>query len=164
MATRRPPRLHPTIYVGINRYSLTICAHRRRPLLTSPPCFEVVRRQLLQSAAHHGFSLLAYCAMPDHLHVLAEALDDRSDLRVFAWDFKRRAGFAFKRATGEPLWQEGFYDRVLRSDESSRTVARYLLENPVRAGLARHPLEWPFLGSERYALTTLLDGVGDSRV
>ena len=102
--------------------------------------------------------------MPDHLHVLAEALDDRSDLRVFAWDFKRRAGFAFKRATGEPLWQEGFYDRVLRSDESSRTVARYLLENPVRAGLARHPLEWPFLGSERYALTTLLDGVGDSRV
>ena len=152
------------IYIGFNRYSLTMCAYGRRPALASPPCFEVIRKQLLQSAAHHTFSVLAYCAMPDHLHLLVEAERDTSDLRVFVWDFKRRAGFAFKRTTGTPLWQEGFYDRVLRNDESSRIVARYLLENPVRAGLARHPLEWPFLGSERYDLRTLLEGVGDTRV
>jgi REP element-mobilizing transposase RayT len=90
-----------------------MCACRRRPLLASPPGFEVVRKQLLQSAAHHWFSVLAYCAMPDHLHLLVEAEGDTSDLRVFVWDFKRRT--ALRQATGAVA--EGFYARVLRGDE-----------------------------------------------
>jgi putative transposase len=163
MATRRPPRLHSALYIGFNRYSLTLCAHQRRPLLASPPCVDLVRRQILQCAAWRGFALLAYCFMPDHLHLLVEGTAAGSDLRGFVWDFKRRTGFTFKHAAGESLWQDGFFDRILRSDECVLTVARYLLENPVRAGLVRHPLEWPFLGSERYELRDLLESVRTSR-
>ena len=163
MASRRPPRLDPAVYVGFDRYFVTICAFRRRPILASPPCFGLIRRQLLQSAARRGFSLLAYCCMPDHFHVLVEAVDEGSDLLPFVAEFKQRTGYAFKRGAGEPLWQEGFYDRVLRREECVHGVVRYLVANPVRAGLVRHPLEWPFLGSERFELRALLGPGSGSR-
>ncbi len=163
MASRRPPRLHRTLYVGFNRYFVTICAFDRQAILASLPWFGLVEKQLLQSSAHRGFSLLAYCGMPDHLHLLVEATTRDADLLSLVRDFKQRTGFAFKHLTGKPLWQDGFHDHVLRGDECVRRVARYLLANPVRAGLVRHPLEWPFLGSDRFELRELLDSVADPR-
>jgi len=40
-------------------------------------------------------------------------------------------------------WQEGCFDRLLRSDESSRKM-EYLRQNPVRAGLVEHAEDWPY--------------------
>ncbi len=159
MASRRPPRLHSTLYAGFNRYFVTVCAFGRLALLVSPPCFDLIRKQLLQSAAAEGFAVLAYCVMPDHAHLLVEALVEDADLLRFVSGFKQRTGFAFKRLAGQALWQDGFHDHVLRADECARSVARYLLENPVRAGLVRHPQEWPYLGSERYTVRELLESV-----
>jgi hypothetical protein len=45
---------------------------------------------------------------------------------------------------------------VLRTDEDTRAVARYILENPVRAGLVMHPSEYPHLGSDVWTLKELL--------
>jgi putative transposase len=160
MASRRPPRLHSTLYTGFNRYLVTACAYERLALLVSPPCFDIIRKQLLQSATAHGFSVLAYCVMPDHVHLLVEALAEDACLLPFVAGFKQRTGFAFRRFAGEPLWQDGFHDHILRADECARSVARYLLENPVRAGLVRHPLEWPYLGSDRYTVRELLESAG----
>ena len=44
------------------------------------------------------------------------------------------------------LWQRGYYERVLRDEDHTRDVIRYILQNPVRAGLAKSPDEYPFLG------------------
>jgi hypothetical protein len=55
------------------------------------------------------------------------------------------------------LWQEGYYDRVLRESDDSKTVARYLLNNPVRAGLAATPLDFPYLGSDRWTVRELIE-------
>jgi hypothetical protein len=45
---------------------------------------------------------------------------------------------------------------VLRDDEKAMTTARYILENPVRAGLAKTVSEYPFVGSQVYELKDLL--------
>jgi len=53
---------------------------------------------------------------------------------------------------------------VLRDDESTEALARYTLENPVRAGLAARLGEYPFAGSDLYNLQGLLsawDGQGE---
>jgi REP-associated tyrosine transposase len=44
------------------------------------------------------------------------------------------------------LWQPGFFDHVLRSDESYAQKWEYVRENPVRAGLVMTADEWPFQG------------------
>jgi hypothetical protein len=46
---------------------------------------------------------------------------------------------------------------VLRDDEVTQTVAKYILENPVRAGLMREPLDYPFSGSLVYSREQLVD-------
>jgi len=44
------------------------------------------------------------------------------------------------------LWQPGFFDHVLRSDESYNEKWNYVKENPVRAGLVQIASEWPYQG------------------
>ena len=84
--------------------------------------------------------------MPDHLHLLVEGTTDISDLQEFVRGWKQRSAYTAKRR-GVILWQRGYYDHVLRNDESTERTAAYVLGNPVRAGLAARPEEYPFLGS-----------------
>ena len=44
------------------------------------------------------------------------------------------------------LWEEGFFDHVLRSDESYSQKWNYVRENPVRAGLVKSVEDWPYQG------------------
>ena len=44
------------------------------------------------------------------------------------------------------IWQEGFFDHILRTDESMRGKWEYIFQNPVRAGLVKDPEDWPYQG------------------
>ena len=57
------------------------------------------------------------------------------------------------------LVEDAGYERVLRDEESTVNVARYILENPVRAGLVRQVSEYPFVGSQACSVKDLLDGL-----
>jgi hypothetical protein len=48
------------------------------------------------------------------------------------------------------LWEEGFFDHVLRSDESYAQKWNYIRENPVRAGLVTSVEDWPYQGEIVY--------------
>jgi putative transposase len=45
-----------------------------------------------------------------------------------------------------PHWQKGFFDHVLRSEESYSEKWLYVVENPVRRGLVAQAQDWPFQG------------------
>ncbi len=143
---RKRNRLPLKIYQGTNVYSLTLaCADRKRNLAQrqlAESCIEVLRF----CSQRHRFSVLAYCFMPDHVHLLVEG-SDRSDLPRFIKDFKQRTGFAYRRVSPEPLWQKSYYDHVLRSEEDTREVARYIINNPVRAGIVASAADYPHSGS-----------------
>ena len=84
--------------------------------------------------------------MPDHLHLLVEG-SEASDLPVFVKDFKQRTGFQYRRARGQSLWQKSYYDHILRTEEDVHGVARYIVGNPVRAGLVAAAKDYPYCGS-----------------
>lgn len=155
MITHRPRRLAGVPYVGFQRYFLTTCTAFRRPLLSTASVAISVRAQLLHDAALFEFEVLAYCLMPDHLHALVEAVSEQSDFPAFVKRFKQITGFTHRRDLGQALWQHGYHERILRNDEASEAVARYILANPIRAGLAREIGEYPFAGSGVYDLSGL---------
>jgi putative transposase len=103
------------------------------------------------------FAVLAYCMMPDHLHVIAEGMSEAPDGLEFVRLFKQTSGFAWRRHAGGALWQESFYDHVLRSDEQTQHTVRYLLENPVRAKLVASPEDYPYSGSLVYERQALIE-------
>ena len=161
MITRRPTRLRGVPYVGFQRYFLTTCTAERHRAFERPPITEGCVLHLRRSASRHELAIVAYCFMPDHLHVLAYGTSPQSDFQAFVVHFKKLTGFEYKRRHGRHLWQPGYHDRILRDEESTEAVARYILEKPVRAGLARQLGEYPFAGSDLYdakALLTLWDG------
>jgi len=99
--------------------------------------------------------------MPDHLHLVLEGTSDDSDCLRFIKLAKQYSGFYFARSRGEKLWQRYGFEHVLRDDELTLAVVRYVLQNPVRAGLADDPREYPFIGSQVYTIDELLDAIAD---
>ena len=119
--------------------------------------------QFRRTAHDEQFVILAYCLMPDHLHVLVEGLSDGSDLRRFVRMAKQRAAHWHAQSGRGRLWQEGYHDRVLRRDDDVLDVARYIFENPVRAGLAVSPDDYEHCGSDVWTVAEVLAACADRR-
>jgi putative transposase len=159
MRARHPQHLRGFDYLGPNRYSLPFCTEHRREVFTTALVVELVNAQFLRAGGEHLFAILAHCFMPDHLHLLVEGMRADSDLRRVQAAAKQYSGFYYKQRYGLTLWQRYGYERVLRSQEQTLDVVRYILANPIRAGLAKNMNEYPFSGSSVYSLEQLLEGL-----
>ena len=159
MHTGTPGHLKSFDYVGLHRYFGTFCTLHRDRLFIAPDAVALVRTQILRAATDQSFEILTYCFMPDHVHLLAQGESDCSDGRRFFNRAKQLSGFHYSKQFGRPLWQRYGYERVLRDDEETLGVARYVLENPVRGGLVTSAQDYEFSGSTRYTIREILDAV-----
>jgi hypothetical protein len=96
---------------------------------------------------------------PDALtaFLLVEGRAATAGLERYAKDVKQRIGYHDPRKGSRLVWQPGLYDRVLREDESTIIVAKYILENPVRKGLVKEPREYPYSGSSEWTWEQMLE-------
>ena len=146
-------------YLGLHRYSLTFCTHHRRHLFVTPAVVGLVLKQISRAAAEHQFAVIAYCFMPDQLHLLIQGRSDTSDCKRFIARAKQYSAFYFSRTYRRALWQRYGFEHVLRDDEVSQIVARYIVETPIRAGLVRRIEDYPYVGSLEYSFADLVEGV-----
>ena len=152
----RPPRIDGFSYLGRSCYSITTCTAQRRQVFRDPSLVELVLSYLRETATRERFAVLAYCFMPDHLHVVVVGLTASADLRRFMTLVKQRAGFVVAKRYGIKLWQEGYHDHVLRRDRSLARLVQYVLENPIRAGLAETVESYPFSGWDPEKIASIL--------
>lgn len=143
----RPFRLPFGDCTGGHRYFLTVCTHNRQRHFADAATVEATRLQFLRYAERESFAILAYCFMPDHVHCLLEGQHADANLRRFVRAAKQGAGYAFAQRCGNRLWQPNYFDHTLRHDEATIEVVRYLLNNPVRAGLVESLDAYPHWGS-----------------
>jgi putative transposase len=160
----RPPRIPNWLpWEQRSVYFITFCIERRRPVLANPGAWEICLRIFSRL---DEWTTLAAIAMPDHLHALVAPLDRDASVAAFSKWFKRWFDDEYCRAFVSDAvpkkgdcrasvpdavpadqtwkWQEGCFDRLLRSDESLSDKWEYLRQNPVRAGLVANPEDWPF--------------------
>ena len=144
-------RLKDFTYKGCYRYFITLRCHKQAGHFANGNFITEAVRALEKTAKQQGFYVWAYCFMPDHLHLLVEGKTENANLRKFIPVFKQRTAFWFNRRCPARLWQPSYYDRVLRKDEATSAVARYIFENPVRKGLATDYLQYPYSGSFEFS-------------
>jgi putative transposase len=159
MLTGNPGHLRSFDYIGRYRYSLTFCTDRRQPHFTTAEPVDLVHGQIVRAARAESAAIVAACYMPDHVHLLIEMESELSDALALISRAKQYSGFHFKRRFGKRLWQRYGYERVLRDDEQTLVVARYILNNPVRKRLVERPQDYPFSRSEQYSIDAILSAV-----
>mgnify|MGYP000607141401 CR=1 FL=1 len=124
-------------------YLLTSTVESRQPIFKD---FQLARLMVEQFkyAQHNKLAKsLAWVVMPDHLHWLIEL--EQATLAALMRRVKCRSTCLINKACQRQgrLWQQGFHDRALRRDEDIKAVARYIVANPIRAGLVTHVGDYP---------------------
>jgi REP element-mobilizing transposase RayT len=124
-------------------YLLTTVTHGRQPVFRD---FSLARCCINAMRFQHDLgrvSSLAFVVMPDHLHWLVELLE--GELSGLMKSVKCQVTNRVNAASGHSgsIWQTGFHDHALRKDEDLMAAARYLVANPLRAGLVERLAEYP---------------------
>ena len=143
---RRPPRISVFQHYASPVYFVTFCTYDRRPWLATTQ----VHGGFVHFAenAEHRFNIAVgqYVIMPDHVHLFVCGPKDFVLGRWIGLLKQTLAKAAGKPAAGGTPWQEGFFDHLLRSDESMSEKWGYIRRNPVRAALVQRPEDWPYQG------------------
>jgi REP element-mobilizing transposase RayT len=137
-------RLRIGCYAESSRiYLLTINTRDREPIFKDFSLGRGVVNQF-RCAQDQGFAnSLAWVVMPDHFHWLIELR--QGSLGALVQRTKSLSTKAVKQSTGRTtsLWQRGFHDRALRREEDLVKMARYVVANPLRAGLVEKLGDYP---------------------
>lgn len=118
-------------------YLLTVVVRDRQKVFSQFKNGRLVVDALRKAQQEQFADTLAWVVMPDHFHWLIQ-LQNITLPKLMART-KSRVTVSLNREVGREcsLWQAGFHDRAIRKEEDLQAVARYIVANPLRAGLVK---------------------------
>lgn len=124
-------------------YLLTAVTSQRHPVFHNFTAARICIHTLRQQHEKGIVDSLAFVVMPDHFHWLIELRS--TDLGRLMKGVKGKSAHLINERMGASgiFWQRGFHDHGLRSDEDLVAAARYLVANPLRAGLVEDIWMYP---------------------
>jgi len=154
-------------------YLITAVTYRREPVFAEPTYAQIAHDDITFYTAKFKATSLAHVIMPDHIHwIIQPSSEDferfadeqrqkggqyaeaphRYYLSKILQDYQRHVAYAVNRlrdTRGAKLWQDGFRDDALRTEQAVRAAIRYVIYNPVEAELVERPSDYPYLGVHR---------------
>lgn len=121
-------------------------------------------REVQNSLLHfHGerYVLVAWCIMPNHVHVLVETIAPISQIvqgwKSFTarWALARNDELGLRIPDAKHLWQREYWDRFIRNEAHFNNAVDYIHQNPVKAGLCQRAEDWPY-GSANVLVGTII--------
>jgi putative transposase len=143
-ASQLKQRRHPAkgVFIFLGKATIvfvTVCSRQRKKNLANP----IVHEALLKAwSKADRWMIGAYVIMPDHIHFFCSPTDIRLEIEPWVTFWKRE----FRRTLGPaaPRFQNDCFHHRLRGHESYTEKWDYVRTNPVRAGLVKHPDDWPY--------------------
>jgi len=122
---------------------LTTVVHKRQPVFADWKLGRLLVNQMRCTENASLVESLAWVVMPDHLHWLVEL--KQGTLAELMCRVKSRSSRSVNLARQQEsrLWQRGYHDRALRREEDVKDAARYIIMNPLRAGLVKRVGDYP---------------------
>lgn len=111
-------------------------------VLSRPHCARTVQ-ECLHCYDGVQYRLIAWCVMPNHVHVLVEQLEGYS-LHTIVHAWKSVAAHRINKNLGRKgaLWQRECFDRFMRDDSHLAAIIAYIERNPVAAQLVEEAAAW----------------------
>ena len=116
-----------------------------RRLLQSERNANLLINVLRSLVVERKFQLHDFVVMPDHVHLLLTVFDEMTiekAMQLIKGRFSHRLSHELGYK-GE-VWQRGFTEEQVINKESLEAHRAYIVNNPVKAGLAASPDEYPF--------------------
>jgi len=146
---RRSLRLREYDYSTSGAYFVTACAHKRAcifgevhgPRIVLNAAGRIVESTWYALVGHyHGIALDEFVMMPNHVHCIVTLSEGAPGLSEIIRGFKTFAARrinAFRGTPGRPVWQRGFHEHIIRSEEALRKIRAYVRDNPAKWHLDR---------------------------
>jgi REP element-mobilizing transposase RayT len=119
-------------------YHVITNTKNRQPIFKNYQSARKLVQQLIIQQQLENAITLAFVVMPDHLHWLLQ-INQKQTLSTIVKSVKAKTA----QAIGQPVWQSGYYDHAIRRDEDIVNIARYIIVNPIRAGLVKKVGDYP---------------------
>lgn len=145
-------RLDAEVYKGGIVVTFTMCIKDRKYFFVKNDRFLKFEKILLNELKEFNCSAFVYLFMPEHSHLTLTGNDEKSEIKGCIDMFKQKTGYWLSKNHPEIKWQKDYYDHILRSKENLDFHIKYILNNPVRAGLVDYWKEYPYKGSTVYNL------------
>ena len=136
-------------------YHVVTATRGRRPILRSPRNAALVAGsvQFIRERA----LVLAFVIMPDHLHLLLAPRPNESLPKIMQ-SLKGYSARAINecRPSASAVWQQSYYERVIRNEQQLRDTIQYIHRNPVEARLSVSESEYEFSSAHPGVSTDLV--------
>lgn len=121
------------------RYLVTAVTRDRIPWFEETRMARLLSRNVLGMDKQGATTTLCFVVMPDHIHWLFD-LSGKYSLSQTVGMLKSQTA----RVIGHPIWQRGFHDHAVRKEDDTLQIARYLVANPLRAGITKSVRQYPY--------------------
>ena len=162
-------------------YFFTVVTYNRLPILTSDAGRHILHTAWSEVRWRHPCTTEAVCLLPEHLHCIWTLSDDDQNYSLRWREIKRKftqlyllqigpgnARNASRQEKGEAaIWQRRFWEHTLRDEADLNLHIDYIHYNPVKHGLVKCVIDWPWSSFHRYVRMGYYDpewGQGDEKV
>ena len=139
---------------GLKRYQftgdlhfITFSCYRRSPYFASAAARSRFEAALERTRTKHRFLVIGYVVMPEHVHLLVSE-PQKAALAAALHALKLSVS---KLSPPRPFWQSRYYDFNVFSGRKQVEKLRYIHRNPVKRGLVKEPMDWPWSSFRHYA-------------
>ena len=124
-------------------YLITTVVHQRRRIFGDWQVGRLLIAELRRAHEQRWVDSIAWVVMPDHLHWLVQLEEIHIERLMQA--VKSRSTLSINRALNRKgaFWQTGYHDRAIRDGKDLKPLARYIIANPLRAGLVERIGDYP---------------------
>jgi len=131
---------------------ITAVCLKRKPLLQSVHSKELLLSVMREVKSEGRFSMIAYAILDDHFHWIIQPPD--ADFSKIVQSVKLRFVHRYKKETGIgghfQVWQNRFWDHVIRDEDDLHRHMDYVHYNPVKHGLTNSPKDYPWCSFNRH--------------
>ncbi|MEW5924910.1 MAG: transposase [Candidatus Zixiibacteriota bacterium] len=132
-----------------NIYFITNVTHQRLPILVKH--FDLLWKSIENTGRNIEFNMIAWIILPDHFHFVVDPCGhDISNIMQrmkmsFSSYYRSRCKMNFGR-----IWQNRFWDHIIRDDVDLNRHIDYVHINPVKHGYVQNPVDWQYSSFKDY--------------
>ena len=132
-------------YVEGGTYFFTLVTKNRKHLFQNPDLCDIFITGVGKVKSLHPFDLIAYCLLPDHVHLLLSLPEGIMDYSNVIKEIKRYVTIKIRKHLDQQdlvIWQDRFWEHTIRDEHDMQTHYDYIHFNPVKHGYVESIDQW----------------------